>query len=126
MGIYMCTVQSYCGFVFLFWGLFVCFFPPSMGAFIVKQILWEQNSIWFFGILLGCTDDFWNIFISGLCLSMFSFRTMQDFSVDVMPFVDQSVWLDGEAKHKTHKLLFKTFGFERPYAQYLSVYIYYL
>lgn len=40
-----------------------------------------------------------------------------------MPFVDQLMWLEGEDKPKAPKLLFKTFGFERTYAQYLSVYI---
>lgn len=62
----------------LWFGVF-CFVPPSMGAFIVKQILWEQNSIWFWHPV-GHTDDFWNILISDLHVSMFVwFGTMQGF-----------------------------------------------
>lgn len=108
---------------FGFWGgaLFCSFFHLRMGAFIVKQILWEQDSIWFWHPV-GCTDDFWNILISDLHVSVFVwFGTMQGFCVDIVPFVDQLVWLEGEDKLKVCKLLFKTFDFERTHARYHSV-----
>lgn len=61
-----------------------------------------------------------------MCQCLFGLGQCKAFCIDIVPFVDQLVWLEGADKLKAYKLLFKTFGFERTRARYHSVYIYYL